>query len=370
MNAVDFVDLQRHWDAFGRTDPFWAILTDPNRRGNRWDPAEFFATGREEMTAHFAHAAHLGVPATRRRGLDFGCGAGRLTQAMAIHVDSVVGVDVAPSMIDLARAHNVHGARCVYEVNDRPDLTRFDDRSFDVIYTGRVLQHMEPRYAEGYVREFVRLLAPGGYLSFDLPSEPGFFPESPVAGARPDGAYRAAVRVTKAPTALAPGEAARCAVEVVNTGTHTFGGGEVNVGNHWANADGTTAVRDDVRTGIALPWAPGEVRQVELQVTAPLAAGLYRLQFDVVEEGVMWFADAGSAIADTPVSVGDVPPAAPSSNISVSESDRPEPAMEMHVVPRARIEALLAESGARLLDVRRIHHTGPTFLAFRYDVTK
>src|SRR5262249_25601630 len=150
--------LQRNWDAFGRIDPFWAILTDPSRRGRRWDPAEFFATGREEMDAHFAGATHLGVPAARRTGLDFGCGAGRLTQALARHVEQAVGVDVAPSMIELARHHNAHGDRCRYEVNDRPDLSRFSDASFDVVYTGRVLQHMEPRYAESYVRDFVRVL--------------------------------------------------------------------------------------------------------------------------------------------------------------------------------------------------------------------
>ena len=99
---MDLRELQRHWDTFGRTDPFWAILTDPSRRGNKWDPASFFATGRDEVAAHMAEATRLGVPQARRRALDFGCGAGRLTQALADHFDAVVGVDVAPSMVALA----------------------------------------------------------------------------------------------------------------------------------------------------------------------------------------------------------------------------------------------------------------------------
>ncbi|MGB2888943.1 MAG: class I SAM-dependent methyltransferase, partial [Candidatus Acidiferrales bacterium] len=43
---------------------------------------------------------------------------------------------------------------------------------FDFIYSSFTLQHMAPRYAKGYLREFMRVLAPGGVLVFNLPSEP------------------------------------------------------------------------------------------------------------------------------------------------------------------------------------------------------
>lgn len=362
---MEFADLQRNWDAFGRLDPFWAILTDPDRRGNRWDPAEFFATGRQEMAAVFEHAARLGVPAARRRGLDFGCGAGRLTQALALYVDEVDGLDIAASMIDLAEQHNAHGACCRYAVNDRPDLSRFLEKTFDVVYTGRVLQHMEPRYAESYVRELVRVLAPGGYLSFDLPSEHGFFPADDVA-ARPSGAYSATLHVDTCPSSLACGQVVHLAVRATNTGAQAWDRGKLNIGNHWARADGSVVVRDDARSPIELPWDPGATLRVDLAITAPESPGRYRLQCDVVEEGVTWFADAGSTLAEVGVTVGaDVPVPTPE---PASASD--EPAMEMHAVRRERVEQLLAESGVRLLDVRRVYHAGPTWLAFRYDCTK
>jgi len=54
MTARPFIDLrelQRNWDAFGRIDPRWAILTDLWLRGNKWDPAEFFSTGRVDVAA-------------------------------------------------------------------------------------------------------------------------------------------------------------------------------------------------------------------------------------------------------------------------------------------------------------------------------
>ena len=76
---MNLTDLQRHWDAFGRHDPMWAILTDPARKGGRWTADEFFATGVTEIGAVMAAARALGLPARRRRALDFGCGLGRLT---------------------------------------------------------------------------------------------------------------------------------------------------------------------------------------------------------------------------------------------------------------------------------------------------
>ena len=38
--------LRRHqqdWEALGRVDPLWSVLTTKSRRHGRWDPAEFFA---------------------------------------------------------------------------------------------------------------------------------------------------------------------------------------------------------------------------------------------------------------------------------------------------------------------------------------
>ncbi len=50
----------------------------------------------------------------KRRALDFGCGVGRLTQALARHFNIVDGVDIAPSMIELANQFNRSGGRCRY----------------------------------------------------------------------------------------------------------------------------------------------------------------------------------------------------------------------------------------------------------------
>lgn len=380
---MDLRELQRHWDTFGQQDPYWAILTDPARRGNRWSPDEFFETGRVEILGHLEQAARLGVPRQWRRALDFGCGAGRLTQAIADHVDSALGIDVAPSMIALARAHNRHGERCTYEVNDQPDLSRWPDDSFDLIYTSRVLQHVEPRYSTAYVREFVRLLAPGGYLSFDLPSASGDA-AALADGSVPASAMRARVEITPhGPLDLPPGATARFSLRVTNLSALPWrdaAGRILNVGNHWLDAAGVIAQQDDVRVKLPTPLAPGAVATIDMTVTSPITPGLYGLQFDVVQEGVAWFAACGSEAGQVWLHVGGTQPdvATTPSPGAPTGSPRPVPApaseldpvMEMHAVPRDEVEALLRDTGARLLDVRRVDHCGPLWLAFRYDVTK
>jgi SAM-dependent methyltransferase len=379
---MDLLDLQRHWDAFGKRDPFWAILTDPSKRGNRWTPEAFFETGSVEVAELLEHVHRLDVPRHWRRALDFGCGAGRLTQALGDRFDSVLGVDVAPSMIDLARAHNRHGARCTYEVNDRPDLSRWPDGAFDLIYTSRVLQHIEPRYSVAYLREFLRLLAPGGILSFDLPSAAGDA-AALADGSVPVSAMRADLSVVPEGTLVSPpGEALRYQITVTNLSGVSWrdaAGRELNVGNHWLDAAGTMVQQDDQRVKLPTPLDPGASARVEMEVLAPAGAGVYRLQFDVVQEGVAWFASCGSAPAETMLRVdaeyahppdASVAPPASTAPDEVSGSDDLEPVMEMHAVPREDVESILEAAGARLLDVRRTHHCGPLWLAFRYDVTR
>ena len=163
--------LQETWDELGRTDPMWAILAVPGKQGGGWTPDEFFETGTSEIDTLLQYLADLGLTINHRKALDFGCGLGRLSQALARHFDEVVGVDIAPSMIEGARLLNQHGDRCRYVLNERVQLKMLGAVRFDLIYTNIVLQHIRPRYTKRYLVEFMRLLAPGGVLVFQLPSE-------------------------------------------------------------------------------------------------------------------------------------------------------------------------------------------------------
>jgi len=358
---MDLHELQRHWDAFGTRDPLWAILTDPARKGGRWNPDEFFATGVREVEAIIAEARRFGLPRRRRRrGLDFGCGVGRLTQALAAHVDEATGLDVAPSMIAHARAANRHGDRVRYAVQAAPPLAAIASGSMDVVISGRVLQHIAPEYARAYVRELARVLAPGGFLSFDLPSRPLEAPALP-AGAMPAAAYQATLGAT---SPIPAGGTAHVAVDLVNTsGVNWPSGLPLNVGNRWLAADGAVIVADDRRAAVPLPLGAGQRAAIALEVSWPPPERASVLEIDVVHEGVTWFAAVGSAAARVTLvrSAAPAPPAGPDEGFA--------PAMEMHAVPREDVEVLLRGVGVRLLAVRPETHCGPLWEAWRYHVS-
>ena len=119
-----------------------------------------------------AYLRSLGLNVPARRALDFGSGLGRTTQALADHFDEVVGVDVAPSMIEQARQHNRHGTRCAFLLHQSDDLGLFGEGDFSFVYSNIVLQHIRPRYTRRYVREFLRVLSADGVALFQLPSHP------------------------------------------------------------------------------------------------------------------------------------------------------------------------------------------------------
>jgi ubiquinone/menaquinone biosynthesis C-methylase UbiE len=162
--------VQRTWTYFGETDPLWAIVTDPSKRSNGWDLAEFFLTGEQEVGKLMSSIDALPFRLGSGRALDFGCGVGRLTQPLARHFDKVYGVDIAPTMLEHARRYNRFPERCEYVLNAGDHLRVFPDAYFDLIFSILTLQHMEPRFIRRYLREFVRVLAPGGLAVFQVPT--------------------------------------------------------------------------------------------------------------------------------------------------------------------------------------------------------
>lgn len=160
---------RRHWEKFARTDPLWAVLTAPGKEGNRWTLDEFFATGEQDIAAALT-AIRADYPALARgRALDFGCGVGRLTQALARDFEHVTGVDLAADMLVHARRHNRHGDRVTYVHNAAADLACFAAGRFDLVLSLITLQHIAPEYSRRYLAEFVRLCAPGGVAYFQVP---------------------------------------------------------------------------------------------------------------------------------------------------------------------------------------------------------
>jgi ubiquinone/menaquinone biosynthesis C-methylase UbiE len=166
-----FDGVRRDWVRLGEEDPLWAVYVAADKRGGRWDPEQFLQTGRADVAASAAWLSELGAGPRWNRVLDFGCGAGRLSQALAEHADEVVGVDVSPPMLEVARKLDDTG-RCTFVLNERQDLTQFEDSSFDLVYSELVLQHLPPTAIDAYLAEFVRVLRPEGVALLQCTTRP------------------------------------------------------------------------------------------------------------------------------------------------------------------------------------------------------
>jgi SAM-dependent methyltransferase len=377
--AMELDELQRNWDEFGKQDPLWAIRTEPDKRGGKWDLAEFFESGEEHVRELVGRLTELGLP-THGVVLDFGCGVGRLTQAFADHFDDVWGIDIAPSMIEGAEAFNRHGSRVHYVLNDTSDLSRFDDGSFDLVFSVIVLQHIRPDIALSYVREFFRLCRPGGAVVFQIPSH---MTSEPF----PEGGYAAEI-TADVPPQLPAGRTVAIPTRVRNAGTTAWPHrpDQFRLGNHWYDGRNRCVEFDSGREPMPVEVPVGATIDLTLQVRVPATPGTHVLELDLVHEGVAWFADRGSPTLKARVQVTrDGAPrrggvfrrrAQPNAPVIVLDDepapdtpDEDQPVMEMHAVHRDEVVALIDELGGTVAAVDR-NTNAPPWESYTYYATK
>jgi 2-polyprenyl-6-hydroxyphenyl methylase / 3-demethylubiquinone-9 3-methyltransferase len=96
------------------------------------------------------------------RVLDVGCGAGFLSNDIALGGREVTGVDIAADALAVARAHDATG-RVRYVEGDALALP-FEDGSFEAVCAMDLLEHLES--PERAIAEASRVLVPGGMFFF------------------------------------------------------------------------------------------------------------------------------------------------------------------------------------------------------------
>lgn len=374
---MKFEQLQVNWDKFGKVDPLWAILTNSEKRNNKWNVDEFFRTGEAEIDGVIQYINSLQLPRRRQKALDFGCGAGRLTQALCRYFDQCYGVDIAPSMIELAEKYNRYGSKCHYYTNSAQDLSLFEDNSFDFIYSNIVLQHMEPEYSKNYIKEFIRVLAHDGLLIFQIPSERVPIEKRLLSGQSsinhplPKSAFQAKITVLEPLTQVKAGSLISVSVKVKNASDTTWpalvdsdDNYQIRVGNHWLSQEGSLVINDDGRASLPYDLKPMEEVKLDLNVRTPVEPGNYILELDLVQEMVSWFKDKGSPTIKLPVQVEE------DNRTIATNIDMTIPIMEMHTVSKNIVLELIASNGGEIVDVKQDTNAGPSWLSFTYYAKK
>jgi SAM-dependent methyltransferase len=158
------------WETVAQQDPYWGVLSHDEYVGSTLaDPAvgdsagEFWRTGEDHIAKVFREVRErLDPDFSPARALDFGCGVGRLLLPLSRRADALIGVDVSPTMLELARQHlqaeGVPDPRLVTDVKALTDARG----TVDFVHSTLVFQHIRPKQGMEALALLLELLAPGG----------------------------------------------------------------------------------------------------------------------------------------------------------------------------------------------------------------
>jgi SAM-dependent methyltransferase len=135
---------------------------------------EFLASAAETVDLLSSELSRL-PPAnpSERRGLEIGCGPGRLLLPMTRYFGEIHGVDISEEMVLLARDRLKDVPNAHAHVTPGSDLAMFSDDSFDFAYSYLVFQHIPGRdIVLNYMREAQRVLKAGGILCCQMRGAP------------------------------------------------------------------------------------------------------------------------------------------------------------------------------------------------------
>jgi hypothetical protein len=205
--------------------------------------------------------------------------------------------------------------------------------------------------------------------------------------ALPDAGYNAGIVVVNGPPVLRTGDAAVLRLTIANRSPIEWrhdipAGRHICIANHWLFADGSIAAADDGRAYLPRTLAPGECVDVSLAVHAPEVPGHYRVEVDLVQERVCWFAEKGSPtarvdvdvqarIAPSPLPAVQPVPRRPSLLQRLRRCIRGgTPTFEMHVISRAEVEETIRAAGGQLLHAIDDNAAGERWLSYTYVCRK
>ena len=145
--------MRTTWDAAAASDHVDEFVGDP-------------ATARAELEGLFGR---LGADPRAGICVEVGCGPGRMTSVLAERFDQVVAVDVSEGMLERARSA-VTASNVDFRLVAGDRLETVEDVIADTLVCYLVLQHLPDReVVHGYLREFARVLSPGGSAFVQLP---------------------------------------------------------------------------------------------------------------------------------------------------------------------------------------------------------
>ena len=160
--------MQREWDERARENARFYVNTEQQE----WTDAEFFQSGQrtvaEEILTDMINICQ-GKDPKRMRVLEIGCGAGRVTRALAQVFGEVYGVDISGEMVRQAREALADLPHVHISQNNGKDLEVLGNIRLDFAFSSIVFQHIPSREViESYVKAVRSRLRRGGLFKFQI----------------------------------------------------------------------------------------------------------------------------------------------------------------------------------------------------------
>lgn len=164
--------MRSDWDERARENARYYIATCQEE----WTDEEFFRSGEiwvQNYVLKDLSAVCQQRSPTDMRVLEIGCGAGRMTRAVAKLFGKVDAVDVSGEMIARARQALRDCPNVQLHQNNGADLAMFDAEVFDFAFSGIVFQHIPSKaVVKNYIHEAWRVLRPGSHFTFQIQGVP------------------------------------------------------------------------------------------------------------------------------------------------------------------------------------------------------
>jgi len=165
--------MKREWDERARENARFYVNTGQQD----WTDAEFFQSGErtvtEEILTDMINICQ-GKDPKKMTVLEIGCGAGRVTRALARVFGEVYGVDISGEMVRQARAALADLTHVHVLQNNGKDLDVLGSVRFDFAFSSIVFQHIPSREViESYVRAVRKRLRAGRLFKFQVQGATG-----------------------------------------------------------------------------------------------------------------------------------------------------------------------------------------------------
>lgn len=162
------IDTDSIWRQLGHDQPYWGVLANDRFLKEKLTPAvidEFYKSGEEDIASFENTLRHYyGDDFNPETALDFGCGVGRLSLPMAVRISQVVGVDISPGMLDLARKRAAEK-----QASNILFCGHIPDRQFDWVNSYIVIQHIAPEGGISIIDRLAKAVRHDGFLSLHVP---------------------------------------------------------------------------------------------------------------------------------------------------------------------------------------------------------